>query len=106
MYIAVRADLTPTHQTIQAAHAAHEAGIRFGNPDDVSSLVLCSVPNEEALRCAAEACSLNGIRNYVFEEDDFGNQATAFATEPISGSMRKFFKKLPLWSPEHAQAVE
>lgn len=106
MYIAVRADLTPTHQTIQAAHAAHEAGIRFGNPDDISSLVLCSVPDEEALRRAAASCSLKGIRNYVFVEDDFGDQATAFATEPISGETRKAFKKFPLWSPEHAESVE
>lgn len=94
----VREDLSITHQAIQAAHAAHEAGIRFGNPDDISSLVLCSVPNEEALRRAAAACSLKGIRNYLFEEDDFGDQATAFATEPISGEARKAFKKFPLWN--------
>ena len=106
MYIVVRRDLSPTHQLVQACHAAHESGIRFGNPDDISSLVVCSVPDEAELRRAAANCSLRGIKTYVFEEDDFGNQATSFATEPISGDVRKAFKKFPLWTPEHAGSIE
>lgn len=61
--------------------------------------MLCTVPDEDALRRAAAATSLKGIRNYLFLEPDLGGQATAFATEPISGEMRKTFKKFPLWNP-------
>lgn len=99
MYIVVRTDLSPAHQLIQACHAAHEAGIRYGIPDDISSLVVCSVPDEAALRLAAATISLKGIKKHLFVEDDFGNQATAFATEPISGEKRRAFKNLPLWVP-------
>lgn len=106
MYIVVREDLSPVHQLVQSAHAAHEAGIRFGNPNDISSMVVCTVPDEAALRLAAATCSLRGIRQYLFLEDDFGDQATAFATEPISGEARRTFRKLPLWTPDHAESAK
>ena len=64
--------------------------------------MVCSVPSEAALRQAAVVSSLKGIRNYLFCEPDLDGQATAFATEPISGEMRKAFKKFPLWKPEGA----
>jgi hypothetical protein len=62
---------------------------------------VCSVPDEDTLRQAAAACSLKGIRQYLFQERDLGDQATAFATEPISGEKRKAFKKFPLWKPDY-----
>lgn len=62
---------------------------------------MCSVPDEAALRQAAAACSLNGIRQYLFIESDLDNQATAFATEPISGEQRRAFRKFPLWKPQY-----
>jgi hypothetical protein len=63
------------------------------------------VPNEAALRLAAATCGLKGIRQYLFIEDDLGYQATAFATEPLSGEKRKAFKKFPLWKPEHEKVA-
>lgn len=66
--------------------------------------MVCSVPNEAALRQAAAACSLNGIRQYLFTESDLDNQATSFATEPISGATRKAFKKFKLWKPHYEKA--
>lgn len=69
-------------------------------------MVVCTVPNEAALRLAAATTSLRGIRQYMFVEDDFGNQATAFATEPISGDARRAFKKFPLWTTEREGAVK
>ena len=106
MYVIVRDDLTPTHQLVQAVHAAHEVGIRYGNPDDISSMVVCSIPDEKSLRLLNARASLAGIKTYMFEEDDFDNQATAFATEPISGEARRFFRKLPLWEPAlHGEVV-
>lgn len=68
-------------------------------------MVVCSVRDEKALRMAAADCSLRGIRLYLFEEDDFGNQATAFATEPISGEARRAFRKFPLWTPERQEVA-
>lgn len=65
---------------------------------------MCSVPDEEALRAAAGVCNLKGIRRYLFIEPDMDGQATAFATEPISGEKRKVFRKFPLWKPEHEKA--
>jgi hypothetical protein len=63
------------------------------------------VPDEAALRHAASICSLNDIRQYLFIESDLGDQATAFATEPICGDMRKAFKKFPLWKPEYEKVA-
>jgi hypothetical protein len=38
-----------------------------------------------------------GIRTVLFREPDIGNQATALATEPVNGSVRKSLSKYPLW---------
>lgn len=66
--------------------------------------MVCSVPDEAALRLAAATCGLKGVRQYLFIESDLGHQATAFATEPISGEKRKAFKKFPLWKPSYEKA--
>jgi hypothetical protein len=63
-------------------------------------MVVCTVPAEWELKDLAFKTSIEGIRIAVFEEDDFDNQATAFATEPITREKGRFFKKLPLWTPE------
>jgi hypothetical protein len=60
-------------------------------------MVLCAIPDETALKEAASRLDVRGIRHYMFVEDDFGDQATALATEPISGSARKTFANYPLW---------
>lgn len=36
----------------------------------------------------------------MFLEPDLGDQATALATEPISGELRKTLSKYPLWLPD------
>lgn len=48
---------------------------------------------------------MNGIRQYLFTESDLGDQATAFATEPISGEKRKVFRKFPLWKPDYEKVA-
>ena len=68
-------------------------------------MVVCTVPDEQALRLLAAQTSRQNIRQYTFEEEDLDNQGTAFATEPIQGEARKFFKKLPLWEPEVCEAI-
>lgn len=95
----VRTDITLPQQICQASHAAHESGIRFGDPDRVSSIVLCQVPDERELEKAHWMIEQAGIKSYLFREPDFGDEATALATEPIFGSKRKFFSKFNLWLP-------
>lgn len=62
-------------------------------------MVILTVPNEAALEEVSARASDMGIRNYIFTEEDLGDEATAFATEPISGDARRFFRKLPMWTP-------
>lgn len=63
-------------------------------------MVLCTVPDEEALKETSRRLEARGIRHYMFVEDDFGDQATALATEPISGAARRAFSNYPLWKQE------
>jgi hypothetical protein len=81
----------------QCAHAAHESGIRFGDSNSISSIVVCSVPDERHLISELERIESKGIKTILFREPDIENQATAFATEPIFGTDRKAFSKLELW---------
>ena len=93
----VRTDLSPEQQLVQAVHAAHEAGIRFGDPSSISSVVVCSVPDERELLCVKERLDLREIRHHVFYEEDMDGQATALATEPVFGVRRKVLSHYPLW---------
>lgn len=95
----VRTDLTESQQLCQAVHAAHEAGIRFGDPQRISSVVVCSVPDEASLLLAKEKLDRFGIRSSVFVEPDLSDQSTALATEPIVGVQRKALSRYPLWGP-------
>lgn len=91
-------DLTLRQQLCQAVHAAHESGIHLnGNKNGISSVVVCSVPTEDALLKAEYNLGKRGIRTVVFREPDLGNRATALSTEPINGAFRKFLSKYPLW---------
>lgn len=96
----VRADLSLAQQLCQAVHAAHEAGIKFGDPNGISSVVVCSVPNEQGLLIELQKANARGIKSVLFKEPDINNEATAFSTEPIVGSLRKTFSKLELWGKQ------
>jgi hypothetical protein len=95
--VLVRQDLTPAQQLCQAVHAAHEAGIRFGNPSGISSVVICTVPDQVSLLEAQQRLQWKGIQCYTFNEPDLGNQSTALATEPIARGARKVLSYYPLW---------
>lgn len=98
----VRTDLPRAQQLVQSIHAAYEAGIRFGDPNRTASVVVCQVPDEEALLLALERLDRREIRSYMFHEPDIGGQATALATEPITGPRRKILARYPLWEPQEA----
>jgi hypothetical protein len=52
-YILIREDISYEQQIVQASHAALEAGIRYGDRDHISYLILLSVANQEELLEAA-----------------------------------------------------
>jgi hypothetical protein len=82
---------------VQAVHAAHEAGIQYGNPHGISSVVLCRVKDEEALLKEAKKLERRGIAFAIFREPDIGDQATALATEPLEPEKRRYLSHLQLW---------
>ncbi len=85
-------------QLVQAGHAALESGIHLSHTTErVSSLVVCSVSNEEALLKALDRIRFRGVNVVLFREADMNDEATALATEPVSGKARKAFAKYPLW---------
>lgn len=97
-YVFVRRDLSLSQQMCQAAHAAHEAGIHLSNKDNgISSVVICSIPNEQELLKVQDKLAQRNIKTVTFREPDIENQATAIATEPISSDVRRYLSSYPLW---------
>ena len=83
---------------VQAAHAAHESGIWLADRSpDTNSIIVLQCKDEPSLIHTYESLSKD-IDLVMFREPDIGNQATAFASKPISGDHRKLFKKFKLWS--------
>lgn len=97
-YVFVRTDLNITQQLVQTAHAAHESGIHLApKTNPISSIVVCYTTNETELLRAQDYIENRGIKTVLFREPDLNDQATAFATEPIDITKRKFLSKYPLW---------
>ena len=98
VYVAVRGDLSAEQVAVQAAHATHESGACFGAPEG-THLVLVKVPNEEALMRLSEHLSNARVEHIVFyEPDPPGPGNTALCTAPVSGSLRRHFKHLELYT--------
>jgi hypothetical protein len=94
----VRIDIPLPQQLCQAVHAAHEAGIHLASKDsDISSVVVCSIKNEQELLKVEDKLAQHSIKSVMFREPDVDNQATALATEPIPASLRRFLSSYPLW---------
>jgi len=94
MYVLVRTDLTIPQQVVQAAHAAHESGGKFGAPAGCF-LIILSVPDEPMLHAWADRLGDSAV---LFTEPDLGGAATALATAPFPGK-QSLFSRLKLWSP-------
>lgn len=84
---------------MQAAHAAHEAGILFGDVDQTepSSIVLIGVKNKSQLEKALAHTTANGFKTVEFHEPDFDMGFSAFATSGVVESQKHLFKKFQLW---------
>lgn len=103
IYVFLRKDLPLADQIVQAAHATHQSGDKFGSPDNCH-LVLFGVKNKAELNYAKHVCEEAQIEHIVFYEPDptddseepMGN--TALCTKPIVG-LKKVFKKFEIWKP-------
>jgi hypothetical protein len=89
-YVLVREDLPLEQQMVQACHAALEAGFAFDAPPTTSSLIVCTVPDREALLAARERLSRYGIRAEMFFEPDWEMGFSALATEPLTERKKRF----------------
>ena len=99
MYVVVREDLSIAQQAVQACHAAIKASRSF-LPDTAilnsPNLVVCTVPDEAALKALMQEVIDAGIMACSFQEEDLGGETTAFATQLVSGKQRRVFRKCPL----------
>lgn len=101
VYVLVRKDLTPAQRAVQSCHAAIEATRQFISPNQKHPhLVVCRVRDEQALQREASRIELSGIRFAPFYEPDRNNELTAIATEPVSGSNRRRFRRYNLLDQE------
>ena len=98
IYVFVRTDIPIGYQIVQANHACFEMGLRVDSkPEQVSHMVLCSIPNERDLEKLSHDLGKHGINHHMFYEPDYDTGYTAICTEPIYGEQRKLFRKFNLW---------
>jgi len=98
IYTFIREDLSPEQKIIQIGHACHESGKRTQD-EEISSLVLLSVENEQDLKNISEELDMKGIEHYMFYEPDFGPMGyTALCTRPITEKReQRLFRKWKLY---------
>lgn len=96
VYILVRRDLPPAHQTVQAVHAAMDASAHFGLHGS-ERVVLLSVPCQDTLQEWSDRLEDKGIQHKRFFEPDHEHGWTALAT--CSMPRHSCFSRLPLWQP-------
>lgn len=92
-YLFIRRDLSPAKRIVQAAHAAHNAGEKFG---DHSHMILFGIKDEADLRKAAAFLDTKGIKYEMFYEPDYDTGYTSICTEPIRGDQRKPLRRFSL----------
>ena len=108
MYAVVRADLSYAQRAVQACHASIKASRSFLPETAIlnpPNLVVCTVPDERALKALLEDVHRAGIKACSFQEEDMGGETTAFATELISGDQRRVFRKCPLLREDAVKAA-
>ncbi len=89
-YVLVRQDIPLEQQMVQACHAALEAGFAFDAPAVTSSLIVCTVPDLDALLAARERLNRYSIRSEMFFEPSWDMGYSALASEPILERKKRF----------------
>lgn len=93
----MRTDLPVEQQLVQAVHAAHEAGIKYGDSDRINAVVVCEANSELRLQQVIKKLDNKNIPLVRFYEPDIGNQLTAVATSPLTVEEKKCLSKFRLW---------
>lgn len=97
MYILVRNDLSFAQKAVQGTHAGIEAARHYLKSDDEHpSVIYCSIKNENKLMKCADEFKSKGIDFQIFREPDRNNEATALASQPLTGKDRETFKRFQL----------
>lgn len=91
-YLFIRKDLSGPQRIVQTAHAAHEAGERFGAH---SHMALLGIADQHGLIKAANHLDQCGIKYQMFYEPDIESY-TAIATEPLAGDRRQPLRRYSL----------
>jgi hypothetical protein len=93
-YLFIRKDLSIPQQLVQIAHAAHQAGHKFGAH---SHMCVFEVAGEHKLLDAATFLEEQDIPYQMFHETDIGEH-TAICTTPITGARRTPMRKFKMYS--------
>lgn len=97
-YSIIRADLPLHQQIVQSIHSALNAGKRFNQH---TSVVLMSIPSENALIELAQKLDQHNIQYELFFEPDAFTHVkgyTSLTTEPLSCMQKRaLFKNLKLY---------
>lgn len=89
--------MPPSHQIVQASHAAIAATHAFAEGQyHQPNLVVCGVDSEEKLAAAFNNLKDLKVPCCSYAEPDFGGQMTAVATAPLRGDERKPMRKFQL----------
>lgn len=97
MYIFIREDLHHAYQIVQAAHATHQAGIRFGSTDVPTHFVLIGAKDQAELEKIAIYLTSHQIEFEMFYEPDGDTGYTAIATKPLYDEQRKPMRKFQIY---------
>jgi hypothetical protein len=95
IYVLVRKDISVEQQLVQVGHAAREAALAFpAQPDEpIASVIVCEVPDRQALLDASERLS-----DYGIEHSTFGMGESALATRSVFLKKERYlFQKYPLY---------
>ncbi|MEP7289333.1 MAG: hypothetical protein ABI947_26575 [Chloroflexota bacterium] len=93
----VRTDILLAQQVVQVGHACLEAGRQFEWSEGACNLVVLGAATLPDLQIIIEQASLAGIRMARFYEPDGDLGLTAVCTEPLTGPIRRVFRRLTLW---------
>lgn len=93
----IRTDIPIPNQIVQVGHVCYEAGLKF-NAKDNTYLVLFQSESEDELKEIESWLNFNEIDTHVFFEPDNNMGYSALCTQPVSGSLRKIFRRYKLYN--------
>ncbi len=96
VYAITHLDLPQPHRTVQVAHGIIAAGNAFPFPCHHPHLVVCAVPDEDALAGLFNRLKDAGVPCCAYYEDDRAEELTCVATGPLKGNQRQPLRRLPL----------